>query len=148
MVDSLEGIQWSSTGFRSAPGYNGLSVGPTLRVKPGDTLTVTINNNLPPSSPLDLELHEYVLDPNSDDVNATIIFNRLAANGNVYAPLYGFWGLNMVNVHFHGLDLSVSEEDLMNGVDGGQSKTYTFQVKEDLEPGTYWYHDHVHGKNA
>jgi FtsP/CotA-like multicopper oxidase with cupredoxin domain len=148
LVDSLEGIQWSTTGYRTAPGYNGLGIGPTLRVKPGDKLTVTLNNNLPPSPVLDRELHEYVQNPASDDINATIIYNRLSANGGLYAPVYGYWGLTLFNLHFHGLDFSPTEEDLGRVVDGGESKTYTFKLAKDLEPGTYFYHDHVHGKNA
>lgn len=41
-----------------------------------------------------------------------------------------------------------SAEDLNNVVPGGQNRTYTFIVPPDAEPGLFWYHDHVHGKNA
>jgi FtsP/CotA-like multicopper oxidase with cupredoxin domain len=100
-VDFLESLN----GTRIGPGYNGAPVGPTLRVKPGDTLIVTLNNNLSPATPLDRELHDYVMDPNNaieNDVNVTIIYNRLSAIGNIWDPVYGFWGLNFTNLHFHG----------------------------------------------
>ena len=82
LIDSLEGIPWSNTGFRTGPGYNGQPIGPTLRVKRGDTLTVTLNNNLDPSPARELELDAYVKDPTSDDVNVTVIYNRLSEIGN------------------------------------------------------------------
>lgn len=63
----------SLDGNRLAPGYNGKPMGPTLRVKPGDTLTVTLTNNLDPSSDYDKELLNYVQDPNSDENNATVV---------------------------------------------------------------------------
>jgi Multicopper oxidase len=83
MVQSLEGIEWSETGYRTGPGYNGAAVGPTLRVKPGDTLTVTLNNNLDPSPAHDKDLYSYVMDPTSDDANVTIVYNRLTEIGNI-----------------------------------------------------------------
>ena len=78
-------IDWvtSLNGSRIAPGYNGLPVGPTIRVKPGDILRVTLVNNLPNATALDKELYEYVLNPNSDYVNVSSIFNRLDSIGNV-----------------------------------------------------------------
>lgn len=57
-------------------------MGPTLRLKPGDLLTVTLNNRLDPSPALDKELNAYVMDPTSDDGNVTVIYNRLSEIGN------------------------------------------------------------------
>jgi FtsP/CotA-like multicopper oxidase with cupredoxin domain len=50
-----------------------------------------------------------------------------------------------MNLHFHGMDFSPKEENLLTHVDGGQSRTYTFKVPENKEQGLYWYHNHVHG---
>jgi FtsP/CotA-like multicopper oxidase with cupredoxin domain len=86
LVDSLHGIEWSSNRKRTAPGYNGAAIGPTLRVRPGDTLTITLQNNLAPSPALDHELHAYVMDPRSDDANVTAIYNRLSKIGNIVSP--------------------------------------------------------------
>jgi FtsP/CotA-like multicopper oxidase with cupredoxin domain len=95
----------SLNGARIGPGYNGAPIGPTLRVKQGDTLSVTLNNNLNPATPLERELHDYVMDPDNavtNDANVTVIYNRLSAIGNINSPVYGFWGMNYTNIHFHG----------------------------------------------
>lgn len=81
-VDRLESLN----GTRFAPAYNASPIGPTIRVKPGDTLKVTLNNNLAPGTDLDRELNAYVMDPQNavdNDVNVTIIYNRLDEIGNV-----------------------------------------------------------------
>ena len=57
----------SLNGTRYAPAYNGKVVGPTFRVKPGDTIRITLVNNLLPESDIGRELYKYVLDPNPDD---------------------------------------------------------------------------------
>jgi len=41
-----------------------------------------------------------------------------------------------------------SQEGMLDWIDGGESKTYEFQIPDDTPPRLYWYHDHVHGKNA
>jgi FtsP/CotA-like multicopper oxidase with cupredoxin domain len=100
-VDYIESLN----GARIGPGYNGASVGPTLRVKPGDTLSVTLNNNLSPATSLERELLQYVMDPNNavtNDANVTVIYNRFSAVGNANNPVYGYWGMNYTNIHFHG----------------------------------------------
>jgi FtsP/CotA-like multicopper oxidase with cupredoxin domain len=86
LVDSLHGIEWSINRKRTAPGYNGAAIGPTLRVRPGDTLQIILQNNLSPSPTLDHELHAYVMDPRSDDANVTAIYNRLSKIGNIVSP--------------------------------------------------------------
>lgn len=69
----------SLNGTRIAPGYNGKSVGPTLRVKPGDTLRVTLINNLDVTSidqapEVSHSLFDYVYDDQSDFVNVSRIY--------------------------------------------------------------------------
>ena len=63
----------SLNGTRVAPGYNGNPTGPTLRVKPGDVLTVTLINNLQPGLELDKELYAYTKDFSADAINRTIV---------------------------------------------------------------------------
>jgi hypothetical protein len=88
----------SLNGARVAPGYNGLPFGPTLRVKPGDTLRVTLVNNLPSVSAIDRELWDYVYNPEANYVNVSRIYNRLDFIGNTLVgmiaptePYYGYW---------------------------------------------------------
>ena len=54
----------------------------------------------------------------------------------------------MVNLHFHGMQFSPQEEDINMAVAGGETRTYTFQIRDDQEPGLNWYHDHVHGTST
>jgi hypothetical protein len=81
-VDLLESLN----GNRIAPAYNGATVGPTIRLKPGDSFKVILNNNLEPGTDLDRELNEYVMGTQNNidsDVNVTSIYNRLDENGNI-----------------------------------------------------------------
>jgi FtsP/CotA-like multicopper oxidase with cupredoxin domain len=65
-------IVTSLDGRRHAPGYNGKSTGPTLHVKPGDTLRITLVNKLKTMTALgDRELYEYVNDADRDFVNVS-----------------------------------------------------------------------------
>jgi hypothetical protein len=107
LVQSLEGIEWSDIGYRLAPGYNGGAVGPTLRVKPGDILTVTLNNKMDPSPARDLELNDYVLNTSSDDANVTVIYNRLTAIGNLVRFQNGRNKSSGIFPYCHSFELSM-----------------------------------------
>jgi FtsP/CotA-like multicopper oxidase with cupredoxin domain len=65
-----------------------------------------------------------------------------------YNPTYGFWGQQFQNIHFHGASFSPSIENMRVAIDGGESKNYLFQIPEDMAPGLFWYHNHVHGTAA
>ena len=61
-------------------------------MKPGDTVTVTLNNNLAPSPELDRELNAYVMDPanlEDNEANVTVIYNRLSEIGNIVSTKCG-----------------------------------------------------------
>jgi FtsP/CotA-like multicopper oxidase with cupredoxin domain len=140
----------SLNGTRNGPGYNGFPVGPTLRVKPGDTISLTLKNNLSPGSAVDRSLYEYVSDPESfikNYTNLTIVSDRLSAVGNPSAPVYGFWGLQYMNIHFHGAEFTPTAENTMMAIDGGESHTYEFKVNEN-KSGLVWYHNHMHGTSS
>ena len=84
--------------------------GPTLRVKPGDVITLTLVNNLPPSSPEDKEKMKMMKaanpDPSSEDfASVTKIYNRLQDDGNINGE---FWGHSYQNIHLHGIQVSDS----------------------------------------
>ena len=46
------------------------------------------------------------------------------------------------------MHFSQQVEDVRNHIDGGESRTMTFEVADDKENGLYWYHNHVHGTSA
>ena len=88
MLDVTLNIAMGSSldGTRSSPMYNGQPMGPTIKVKPGDLLTITLNNQLPPSSTEEKAMMTTVKDPEADVAEVTKLYNRLQDDGNVYGP--------------------------------------------------------------
>ena len=60
-----------STGGRWALTYNGTTPGPTLRVRPGDVLTVTLDNRL--DAPTNLHTHGLHVSPEGDSDNVFVM---------------------------------------------------------------------------
>jgi FtsP/CotA-like multicopper oxidase with cupredoxin domain len=101
-------------------GYNGTVGGPTLYVKPGDVLRVTLINSL-------------IKEPCNTFVPE--LFNAYHA-------------VDKTNLHFHGLHIPASENPSKLIVDVGESHTYSFTIPEDHMGGTHWYHPHMAGSNT
>ncbi len=100
--------------------YNGELVGPTLRLKPGDTLAITLKNKLEPTNK-----------PAPSDINIPHNFN-------------------VTNFHSHGLHVSPSgnSDNVLIGIKPGVNFDIEIKVPEDHPTGTFWYHAHVHGSTA
>lgn len=101
-------------------GKNSL-VGPTLRVKPGDTIKIQLSNSLPddPSPP-------------PPDINTP-------------------HGFNNTNFHTHGLHVSpsgISDNVLRKMIPQAEPYDIEVQIPEDHPGGTFWYHAHLHGSTA
>ena len=97
--------------------YEGGIPGPTLRVRPGDTLRITLVNELPPNR-----------DPMPRDINHPHHFNT-------------------TNVHTHGLHVSPSgiADNVLRPMDPGGSYDIEIAIPDDHPRGTYWHHPHNHG---
>ncbi|WP_028605147.1 multicopper oxidase family protein [Ottowia thiooxydans] len=97
--------------------YEGVSPGPTLRMKPGETLRIKLINDLPPNR-----------DPMPADISRPHQFNN-------------------TNFHFHGSHVSPSgiADNVMRTMAPGNSYNVEIKVPEDHTKGTYWYHPHHHG---
>lgn len=105
--------------------YDGYLVGPTMRVKPGDTLEVELYNQLPPNwNPPPME-------------------PWFAHNGG-----YNF---NVTNFHTHGwwVDPNGNSDNVLRHMEP-QEKPHRIRVHVPKEhpAGTFWYHAHVHGSTA
>ena len=107
--------------------YNGQLVGPTLRVKPGDTLMLDLVNRLP--------FEDSLLGGEP---------NTLLGEHNT---LHGF---NVTNLHYHGLHVSPSEtgDNVLIDIGPGQTQQFRFRIPKDHPAGTFWYHPHRHGSTA
>jgi len=105
------------------------SEAPTLHLKPGDLLILTLKNEVAPDS---------------------------RAKG--HSPAMGLMsggcaGAEMstatTNIHFHGLNVPpvCHQDDVLNTLiePGGKRFEYRFRIPADEPPGLYWYHPHVHG---
>ncbi len=99
---------------------------PTLHVNPGDTINITLTNQVPPvpGAPT-----ERVSNPQTvcGDADMTV---------------------TSVNMHFHGTNTAPrchSDEVIRTLINSGETFTYTLHIPADEPPGLYWYHPHVHG---
>lgn len=108
--------------------YNGKVPGETLVFKPGDRISITIDNRLPP-------------------------YDSSAWDGNHNVPHH----LNTTNLHLHGLEViphlfeplgtSDPKADMIAIMPGGKYE-YLFDIPEDHPSGMFWYHPHHHGSTA
>eukprot|EP01052_Picozoa_sp_SAG31_P004360 SAG31_NODE_180_length_21118_cov_62.152671_1_plen_370_part_00 len=94
-------------------------IGPTIRVKPGDTLTITLINDLGTEA-------------DTQDGKALNTMRH---------P-------NMTNVHTHGLHIDPAVDNVMVHAGPGETLTYVYTIPEDHMIGTHWYHSHNHGSSA
>ena len=100
--------------------YNGQLVGPTLVLKPGDTLNVNLANLLPPDST-----------PTQENINIPHHFN-------------------ITNLHTHGLHVSPvgNSDNILLNIKPGNTFQYEVKIPKNHAPGTFWYHAHIHGSTA
>jgi FtsP/CotA-like multicopper oxidase with cupredoxin domain len=100
--------------------YNGALPGPVIEARPGDTLNIFLDNQLPEDP-----------NPGSDDPNQP-------------------HGFNITNLHFHGMHVSPTgnSDNVLMAVRPGQQFHYEVKIPFDHPAGTYWYHPHKHGSVA
>ena len=106
---------------------------PTLHVKPGDTLKVTVTNNTPASP-----LGEIFNPPNCGDDQ--VEFTPPDSSGN-------FAG-SATNIHYHGTNVTPQchgDNVTKTIINSGTTFQYSFTFPTDEPSGLYWYHPHIHG---
>lgn len=103
--------------------YNGCPTGPTITIKPGATLNLTLKNALP-ADPSDTC-------PDNPDHSTPHCFNH-------------------TNIHTHGLHVSPSgnSDNVLLAVLPGATQKYSYKIPSNHPSGTYWYHAHLHGSTA
>jgi FtsP/CotA-like multicopper oxidase with cupredoxin domain len=97
---------------------------PTLHLRPGDHLVITVTNNTPA-----LGFMMTIDPPNCGPGGNQMTFSSL-------------------NIHYHGTNTSPtchSDEVIKTLINSGQTFQYNVAFPSDEPPGLYWYHPHVHG---
>ena len=124
--------------------YNGKLVGPTLRVKPGDTIYISLDNKLGAATP-DASVLDVCKNPH-----------------NVYGGSPLPENFNCTNLHTHGLHVSpIGQADnvlvMVPPIPNPNSdleaeysisanpRQIVIKIPENHPSGTFWYHPHVHG---
>jgi FtsP/CotA-like multicopper oxidase with cupredoxin domain len=111
--------------------YNGALVGPTIRLKPGDTLNLTLHNRLPKETPEEVQAQ-------FDDENN---------QANLIGRPHSF---NTTNMHYHGLHVSPenNSDNVLLAIAPGEDQDYKVVLPKDHPTGTFWYHPHAHGSTS
>ncbi|MGI9253711.1 MAG: multicopper oxidase family protein [Thermomicrobiales bacterium] len=111
--------------------YEGSCPGPTLRVRPGDTLRVNLVNQL-------------------DDLPA-----GLPATSPFLCSPMNMGGAEMeamcdTNLHLHGMHVSPegNGDNVFLTVKAGETFQYEYKIPEDHPAGLCWYHPHLHGRTT
>jgi FtsP/CotA-like multicopper oxidase with cupredoxin domain len=97
--------------------YNGTTPGDLWRVKPGETMKIHLNNQLPPNPDQDLpDQGNYPQRPNT------------------------------TNLHVHGLNVSPkgNGDNVLLAILPGEKFDYEFALPQNHAAGSYWYHPHHH----
>jgi FtsP/CotA-like multicopper oxidase with cupredoxin domain len=112
--------------FKTLSGYES----PTLHVHPGDRLQITLKNELPAGTAMDMgSMPEMMIQPTNVCGAATMTSSS-------------------VNIHYHGTNtppVCHQDEVIRTTVNSGQTFQYNLQFPSDEPPGLYWYHPHIHG---
>ena len=109
---------------------------PTLQLNPGDTLNLTLTNQLAlPSSrsAMRRSMHMAPMKGSAPDTSC---------NGGTITQ-------NTTNVHFHGLNVPpvCHQDDVINTLIQPTDPPFQYQIQipSNEPPGLYWYHPHPHG---
>ncbi len=117
-LDKVKLRSYTSEG--AASGGDSPFIAPTIEVFPGDTVRITLKNELPPEPDCDKE-----------DVNEPHCFNT-------------------TNLHGHGLAVSPSgnSDNVLISIRPQVEFQYEYNIPADHPAGTFWYHPHRHGSTA
>lgn len=101
--------------------YNGIPMipGPTLRLKSGDIMSITLINNL----------------QGAPFVDTMATMNYLHSK-------------NTTNIHTHGLHVDPSVDSIFVFTNPGQTISYNYTINSNHAPGIHWYHSHRHGEST
>jgi FtsP/CotA-like multicopper oxidase with cupredoxin domain len=117
---------------------NGDVEAPTLRLNPGDTLTLDLTNQLNVVTPASAAgAHSHMEGMATSEPPATDPCKSKLVN------------YNTTNLHFHGLNVPpvCHQDDVVNTLIQPSPTPFRYQIQipANEPPGLYWYHPHPHG---
>ncbi|MFZ0479173.1 MAG: multicopper oxidase domain-containing protein [Terriglobales bacterium] len=117
---------------------------PTLRLNPGDTLNLTLTNqlNLPVANAAHAK-HPMHMGP------MTMAPMKMSKSPSDTSCNGGTITQNSTNLHFHGLNIPpvCHQDDVINTLIQPTDPPFQYQIQipSNEPPGLYWYHPHPHG---
>jgi FtsP/CotA-like multicopper oxidase with cupredoxin domain len=124
---------------------NGIVEAPTLRLNPGDTLTLDLTNqlNVVPAA---------VIAPNYHPMSNMGEMTASASTSTTDPCQSKVINFNTTNLHFHGLNVPplCHQDDVLSTLIQPSTTPfrYQLQIPTNEPPGLYWYHPHPHGYAA
>jgi FtsP/CotA-like multicopper oxidase with cupredoxin domain len=111
--------------------YNGQLVGPTLRIRQGDTMNLGLDNQLPKETPNEIQAQ-------FEQENQAAYLSTTPAS------------FNTTNLHFHGMHVSPTgnSDNVLIAVAPQSKFPYQVKVPGNHPIGSYWYHAHAHGSTS
>jgi suppressor of ftsI len=136
--------------------YNGATAGPLIEAFPGTTLSITVNNQLPPNPAQSVPQQHGLEVPLFEDTGrarkSKMIGKRMATAA--VDPMNNPNHFNTTNLHVHGIQTTphlynpIGTSDpsaMMIAIEPGSAFTYNLPIPADHPSGLYWYHPHHHG---
>jgi FtsP/CotA-like multicopper oxidase with cupredoxin domain len=106
---------------------------PTLRVHPGDLVTLKLKNEAAPAA---------IVAAQSEHSHSVSIANPCDSSAMT---------ADATNLHFHGLSIppACHQDESLNTTIAPASAAfaYSFRIPRGQPPGLYWYHPHIHGNS-
>lgn len=152
---SANGVLRVALKFRNSRDENGLmrycyissdgSQSPNLRLHPGDTLVLSITNEVVLPAAGNASAHKHKMNSAHGDAAAKATTGEKGYDPCSGGPMVA----GSTNVHFHGMLVPpVCHQDESVKTQIRPSATpfeYRIQIPENEPPGLYWYHPHPHG---
>lgn len=116
--------------------FDGQIPGPTIRVRPGDTLQLRFHNDLP-------SLEEAFGGTSSSVTREEYVKIR-------ETPINHYRRPSQTNLHWHGAHVTgtVPADNVFIRVQPGEFYEYTVKIPFTHSPGVGWIHPHVHGSSS
>ena len=118
---------------------------PTLHIRPGDDLVITLKNDLPPAPPMPdmpgMAMSHAASPAPQMDISAA----GARRNCNSMAMT-----ATSTNLHFHGANVAPvchQDEVIKTLINSGETFEYDIHFPLNEPPGLYWYHPHIHGSS-